>query len=289
MVQARRMTVAVIGTGAIGGAVVRRLLATGHGVTVWNRTPGRTADLVAAGARPAATVADAVRGATVALLCLADYDAVRACLTDAATVLRGRTVVVLCTGTPDDARDTARYVNGLGGRYLDAGVQSGPDLLGSDAATILYSGDRDAFERHHDTLATLSPPRYVGEAPDAAATWDLALFGVWYDAQLGVLRALDVVRRAGIDVSGFAATVGPQVGHVVAAVPDTVAEVVKRTYPAGPATLAEHLTVLRHLASQRSRSPLGDGGVSTVAARVEALIAAGRSREGLTATVHNGP
>ncbi|GAA1037998.1 hypothetical protein GCM10009557_52860 [Virgisporangium ochraceum] len=283
------MTVAVIGTGAIGGAVARRLLATGHRVTVWNRTPGRAADLVAAGAAPAGSVADAVRGATVALLCLTDYHAVRACLTDAATVLCGRTVVVLCTGTPDDARDTARYVTGLGGRYLDAGVQATPDLLGTDAATILYSGDPDAFELHRDTLAAVGPPRFVGTAPDAAATWDLALFGVWYDAQLGVLRALDVVRRAGIDVAGFAATVGPQVGHVVAAVPGTVTEVVERTYPAGPATLAEHLTVLRHLAGQRSGSPLGDGGVSTVAARVEALVAAGRSREGLTATVHDGP
>jgi 3-hydroxyisobutyrate dehydrogenase-like beta-hydroxyacid dehydrogenase len=233
------MSVAVIGTGAIGAAVVRRLLGTGHGVTVWNRTPDRATGLVAAGAEPAGSVADAVRRADVALLCLTGYDAVRACLTG--------------------------------------------------AATILYSGDPDAFERHRDTLATLGPPRCVGSAPDAAATWDLALFGVWYDTQLGVLRALDVVRRAGIDVPAFAATVVAQVGHVVAAVPDTVTEVGNRTYPAGPATLAEHLTALRHLAGQRSASPLGDGGVSTVAARVEALIAAGRSRDGLTATVHDGP
>jgi 3-hydroxyisobutyrate dehydrogenase-like beta-hydroxyacid dehydrogenase len=279
------MKVTVIGTGAVGGAVVRLLLAGGHGVTVWNRTRHRVTDLVAAGAAEASSVADAVGSGSLVLLCLTDYAAVRSCLAGAETVLSGRTVVAVCTGTAQDARDAAKHVTGLGGQYLDAGLQTSPDTLGTDRATILYSGDRGAFEHHRSTLALLSPPRFVGTAPDAAATWDLALFGVWYDAQVGILRALDIARRAGIDVTEFAATAGTSLGHVVAALPDTANELLTGTCPAGPATLTEHLAVIGHLIGQRAGHPVGDGGLAAVAARTGALVAAGRAEEGLTSIV----
>jgi 3-hydroxyisobutyrate dehydrogenase-like beta-hydroxyacid dehydrogenase len=276
---------AVIGTGAIGGAVARRLRAAGHDVLVWNRTPARAAALVGAGARPAASIAAAVSSSDLILLTLKDSAAVRECLAQLDGDLSGRTIIGMYTGTPSDARDAAERVTGLGARYLDAGVQASPEMLGTDAATILYSGSRQAFEHHRPTLELLSEPRFVGEAPHAAAVWDLALFGVWYDAQLGLLRALDTVRDAGIDVAEFGRTATTQIGHVVTAAPDTVAELLRAAYPPGPAGLAEHLTVVRQLIGLRSGRPLGDGGLPEVAARIEALIATGRAGDGLTATI----
>ncbi len=83
-------------------------------------------------------------------------------------------------------------------RYLDAGAQASPEMIGTHEATLLSTGSVKAFERHRDTLRLLSTARFVGQAPEAAAVRDLALFGVWYDAQLGVLRAMDVTRRAGV-------------------------------------------------------------------------------------------
>ncbi|GAA2588782.1 NAD(P)-binding domain-containing protein [Actinomadura fulvescens] len=277
--------VAVIGTGAIGGAVARRLLAEGHHVVVWNRTASRSADLVNAGARPAGSIGEAASSAELILLTLTDYAAVRQCLAQLDGDLSGRTIVVMCTGTADEARQAARQVAALGAHYLDAGVQASPEMIGTEAATILYSGSRPAFERHHAILGLLSEPRFVGETPEAAAIWDLALFGVWYDAQLGLLRALDTVREADIDVAEFARTAATQLGHVVTAVPATVSELREADYPAGPANLAEHLTVVRHLIGLRAGRRLGDGGLPPVAARIEELIADGRGDEGLTAAI----
>jgi len=277
--------VAVIGTGAIGSAVARRLLAAGHEVVVWNRTASRTAALVDAGALPAGSVREAVRSSELILLTLTDYSSVQQCLAQLDPDLTDRTVVVLCTGTASDARLAAERVTNLGGRYLDVGVQTPPEMIGTDAATLLYSGSRPAFERHLTTLELLSRPRFVGEAPEAAATWDLVLFGLWYDAQLGLLRALDTVRGAGIDVTEFADMAGTQLGHVVTALPATVAELLSADYPPGPADLTEHATVLRHLIELRAGQQLGDGGMAEVAARIDALIADGRGGEGLTATI----
>ncbi|GGS90992.1 6-phosphogluconate dehydrogenase [Planobispora rosea] len=276
--------VAVIGTGAVGSAVTRRLLTGGHEVVVWNRTASRSAGLVAEGALPAGSIGEAASSGTLILLTLTDYAAVRQCLAALDTDLSERTVIGMYTGTADDARRAARRVTALGAHYLDAGIQAAPEMIGTDAATILYSGSRSAFERHRTTLELLSRPRFVGEAPQAAAVWDLALFGVWYDAQLGLLRALDTVRETGIDIAEFSDTAATQLGHVVTGIPTAVSELLQAAYPAGPATLTEHLTVVRHLIELRSGGRLGDGGLPAVAARIEALIADGRGDEGLTAT-----
>ncbi|MBB5779321.1 3-hydroxyisobutyrate dehydrogenase-like beta-hydroxyacid dehydrogenase [Nonomuraea jabiensis] len=209
----------------------------------------------------------------------------RQCLAELDGDLSGRTIVAMCTGTADDAKHAAQRVTALGASYLDAGIQAAPEMIGTDAATILYSGSRPAFERHRAVLGLLSTPHFVGDAPQAAAIWDLTLFGLWYDAQLGLLRALDTVREAGIDVAEFVDTAVGQLGHVVTGASTTASELQRGTYPAGPATLAEHLTVIRHLIALRGGQALGDGGLPAVAARIEALMAQGREGEGLTATI----
>ncbi|MER7893794.1 NAD(P)-binding domain-containing protein [Micromonospora sp. NPDC094482] len=276
--------VAVVGTGAIGSAVVHRLLGGGYDVTVWNRTESRATELVAAGALPARSVREAVSSSTLIFLTLKDYTAVEQCLTQLDRDLSGQTIVGMYTGTPGEARSAAQRVTSLEARYLDAGIQASPEMIGTDAATILYSGSRHAFEQHRTTLELLSRPRFVGETPEAAAVWDLALFGLWYDAQLGLLRALDAARDAGIDVLDFSHTASTQLGHVVTGLSATVSEMERGTYPPGPADLTEHLTVVRHLIDLRAGRRLGDGGLPEVAAEIEALIADGRGGEGLTAT-----
>ncbi len=271
-------TVTVLGTGVIGSAVARRLLDDGYEVVVWNRTPGRAERL---GARVVDDLRDAVSGGDPVLLTVKDHAAVRQCLDALAADLDGRTVITMCTGTPEEARVAARRVAELGGRYLDAGLQTGPDLAG----TILYSGSRAVFEQHRPTLARLGTPRFAGSAPEAAAIWDLALFGLWYDAQLGLLRALDAVRDSGVDLQEFAATAAGQLGHVVRAAPAAADELARGDYPAGPADLGEHRTLVGRLREFRAGRPLGDGGLAEVAARIEKLVADGRGADGLTATI----
>jgi 3-hydroxyisobutyrate dehydrogenase-like beta-hydroxyacid dehydrogenase len=271
--------VAVIGTGAIGSAVVRRLRDEGCDVVVWNRTAGRADGL---GVRVAARIQDAAVHGELILLTVSDHAAVRQCLAALAPdQLAGRTLIAMCTGTPDEARAAARRVAELGGRYLDAGLQTGPDLDG----IILYGGDRAVFYQHQATLALLGTPRFAGAEPAAAAVWDLALFGLWYDAQLGLLRALDAVRESGTDLREFAETAAAQLAHVVTAAGPTADEMVHGVYPAGPADLGEHRTLVGRLREFRAGRQLGDGGLTEVAARIDRLVTAGRGTEGLTATV----
>ena len=58
-------TIAFIGLGAMGGGMAGNLLKAGYALLVSDRDPAKVGALVARGARPAATVAEAARQATV--------------------------------------------------------------------------------------------------------------------------------------------------------------------------------------------------------------------------------
>ena len=276
-------SVTVVGTGAIGRAVATTLLAAGRPVMVWNRTATRARELVDAGAVAAPSLQEAVTASALTLVTLKDYKAVDAVLDQLDGDLSGRSIAVLSTGTPADARRAHDRAEQLGADYLDAGVQTSPEDVGTDVATILYSGSRGAFERHRSTLELLSTPRFVSEDPQAAALWDLTLFGVWYDAQLGLLRALETVQAAGIDLDEFAETAATQLGHVVHGAAATATELRGADFPRGPADLDEHLVVVRQLVEMRSASRLGDGGLGQVGRVIDSLVADGRGAQGLTA------
>lgn len=166
---------------------------------------------------------------------------------------------MLTTGTPDQARALSAKLEPLGLRFLDVGVQTAPDDIGTPKALLIYSGSEEGFAAHRDVLETLGPTTWLGDEPGAAALWDLALFGLWYDAQVGLLRALDLVPSAA-GREAFAHAAAKQLQHVVDEAPDAAAEITGRDYPRGPATLAEHLPVVRS-----SSKPGGEPGWATAA------------------------
>jgi len=68
---------AVIGLGAMGSRIVRRLLEAGHDVVVWNRTPARLAQSIDLGADAATDPADAARRADIVIIMVSDGTALR--------------------------------------------------------------------------------------------------------------------------------------------------------------------------------------------------------------------
>ncbi len=70
------MKIAFIGLGKMGTGMARNLLKAGHELTVYNRSREKAEALAAAGARAAATPAEACRGAEAAITMLSDDQAV---------------------------------------------------------------------------------------------------------------------------------------------------------------------------------------------------------------------
>ena len=69
--------VAVVGLGAMGSRIARRLVDAGHELVVWNRTPDKAAELVGSGATLAESPAAAAREAEVVITMVADPEALR--------------------------------------------------------------------------------------------------------------------------------------------------------------------------------------------------------------------
>lgn len=152
-------TVGFIGLGIMGSPMAVHLAEGGFEVTGYNRTAAKTAPLVAAGGRAAASIADAVDGADVIALMLPDTPDVEAVLTAADGVFahaRADSLIIdFSTIRPDATTELARQAAELGLQLLDAPVSGGE--AGAKAATlsIMVGGDVAAFEAAQPVFAAV--------------------------------------------------------------------------------------------------------------------------------------
>ncbi|GAA3565398.1 NAD(P)-dependent oxidoreductase [Nonomuraea rosea] len=196
--------ISVLGLGLMGSALAESLLAAGHRVTVWNRSPAKAQPLVAKGATAAATPAEAVGPSDLVIVCVLDYPAVREVLDDVS--LAGRVVANLTTGRPAEARETASWAAERGADYLDGGIMAVPYMIAKPGALILYSGSQAAYDRHEQALAVMAEPRYVGTDPGLAPLLDLAMLTGMYGQIAGFLEAAALVSSAKYPLTEFTST-----------------------------------------------------------------------------------
>jgi 3-hydroxyisobutyrate dehydrogenase-like beta-hydroxyacid dehydrogenase len=203
-------TIAVLGTGRMGSAIARRLLDTGHRVTVWNRTAEKTAPLVAAGARAAPT--PAVPDAEVVITMLTDAAAVREVVTGA-DLRPGCVLVEMSTIGPAAVRDL-RVPDGV--EVVDAPVLGSVAAAASGRLTLLAGGK---IERVRPVLEALGSVRHCGDLGSGAALKLVA------NDTMVVARAVGVDAEAALAVVGKGALAGAvaRAGAVGAAFPVALA------------------------------------------------------------------
>ncbi|MFD3610334.1 NAD(P)-dependent oxidoreductase [Streptomyces atroolivaceus] len=196
--------VTLLGLGAMGTELARTWLSAGHPLTVWNRTPARAAALAAEGAEVAGSAAEAVAANTLVVVCLLDDASVDEALDGAD--LAGKDLVNLITGTPAQARARAEWARARGARYLDGGMMAVPPMIGVPEAGgyVFYSGSREVFEQHRETLAVPVGTTYVGEDAGFAALYDVALLSAMYGMSAGIAHAFALIRKEDIDPASLA-------------------------------------------------------------------------------------
>ena len=170
-------TVAVLGLGAMGSRIARRLLDGGHEVVVWNRTAEKAAGLVEAGATAAATPAEAAGRAEAVLTMLANPAALREVTEGeagvAAGVGQGTTVIEMSTVGPDAVRRLASVLGEKAG-LLDAPVLGSRAEAEAGTLRIFVGGPAELAERWTPLLSALGSPLHVGSLGSGAAAKLLA-------------------------------------------------------------------------------------------------------------------
>jgi 3-hydroxyisobutyrate dehydrogenase-like beta-hydroxyacid dehydrogenase len=204
MTESSTEPVTVVGLGAMGTALARAFLASGRPTTVWNRSPEKTAALVAGGAVPAGTIREAIEATSLVVVCLLDHRSVHEVLDAAGDALAGRVLVNLTNGTPEQARELDGWAAEREAEYLGGGIMAVPPMIATPAAFVLYSGSRRAFDAHRATLQDLGESHFVGDDPGLAVLHDLALLSGMYGMFMGVLQAFALVRSEGVAATAFA-------------------------------------------------------------------------------------
>jgi 3-hydroxyisobutyrate dehydrogenase-like beta-hydroxyacid dehydrogenase len=202
--------VTIIGLGPMGLALSDLMLKAGQRVTLWNRSADKAKELIARGAKLAATPAAAIAASPVSLFIVFDYVAANTILRSAGVTeaLKGKLIVNLGTGSPQDAKDVAAFIEANGGRYLDGAIQAAPSQMGQADTPVLLSGSRAVFDDALPLLKTLAGnPVWLGEKIEAAAVMDLATLSYVYGAYAGFMHGARIAEATGIDVASFGAIV----------------------------------------------------------------------------------
>lgn len=201
----RSRSVAVLGCGNMGSAMVRAYASKGWRVTAWNRTSERAQALADVGADVASSSREALTRTPLAILCVSTTEDASQLLDGVGSAeLAATTILNTTSGTPEDAHAFRDWAEEAGVRYLDAAIAAYPEHLGTDDARLLVAGDEELWKTHQDAVLTLAgSSMYVGADHGAANAIDAAMTGAFYISAL--TSFMEAVR--------FAAKFG--VGHEV--------------------------------------------------------------------------
>ncbi|MDG4805596.1 NAD(P)-binding domain-containing protein [Micromonospora sp. WMMD1120] len=271
--------VSVLGLGAMGGALAAAVVKAGHPTTVWNRTAGRADALIAAGATEVGAAAEAVRAAELVVVCLLDHASVHEVLDPVATDLAGRTIVNVTTTTPEQARELAGWSADRNARYLDGGIMAVPEMIGGPGSLVLFSGPRDAFDRHRHVLDHWGESDFQGPDAGLASLVDLALLAGMYVMFAGFLHGAAMVAPAGIPARRFAALSAPWLTAMTAAF-DGYAEVVEGGDYTVPGQQSLTFSDLGDIIDASVAQGVDPAAVAMVQQLIRRQIDAGRGAEG---------
>ena len=196
--------ISFLGLGLMGAAMARRLLDHGFELTVWNRNPRRADALVRAGARIAATPADAARDAEAVIAMLADDAASRAVWLGEAGALaamaRGALAIESSTLTAGWVRELGAQAGARGVSFLDAPVTGSKPQAEQGALNFLVGGDAAVVERAAALFAAMGRGQ-VHVGPTGSGALLKLINNFMCGVQLASLgEAIAMARRSGLDV-----------------------------------------------------------------------------------------
>lgn len=204
--------VAILGTGRMGGAMARRLAASGFDVVLWNRTRDKAEQLHLG--RVAATPAEAARDAEVVISSLTNDAAVRDVYLGDSGVLQnaaGKLLIEASTAGPQVAEEVGVEAQAQGAHFLEAPVIGSVPAVESGKLLILAGGEQADVEQARPVLEHLGEVQYVGTRGNAPRLKLIAnsMLGVTSAAAAELIAAGNAMRLDRAEVFSILARYAP--------------------------------------------------------------------------------
>src|SRR6201987_1862899 len=196
--------VAFIGLGRMGHGMAGRYLDAGFTVAVWNRSKAKADDLIARGARWAASPADAATGADAVVTMVADDEVSRRVWLSkdgaASTMKRGTLAIECSTGSYRHTLEMSRELNSRGLTYIDCPVTGLPNTAASGQLTLLVGADPAGLETARLFLTPISSTiRHFG--PIGTGTVYKLINNLLGAIQIaGLAEGIAIAEQAGLDM-----------------------------------------------------------------------------------------
>jgi 3-hydroxyisobutyrate dehydrogenase-like beta-hydroxyacid dehydrogenase len=164
----------LIGLGKMGTAIATRILEGGFPLAVYNRTPGKTAALLAKGAKEVTDLSEAIAIADIVITCLLDDAAVLNIVTAEKTGIlqnlkKGGIHVGISTILPATSIQLSNMHTSHDSYYLAANVLGVPQAALVGKLTALVAGDNNLIDKIEPILKTFAENiMRVGEKPEHA-------------------------------------------------------------------------------------------------------------------------
>lgn len=197
--------IAFLGTGLMGAPMVRRLLAAGHDVTVWNRTAAKAEALAADGAHIAPSPVETVRQAGVVFTMLSDGPAVSNLLFSegVAEAMATGTILIDCSSIPPEtARDHASRLAMRGVMHVDCPVSGGVAGAQAGSLALMAGGEEKVVAQIAPLMGALGRLTHVGP-PGAGQVCKLANQQIVAITIGAVAEAMMLVAAGGADRARF--------------------------------------------------------------------------------------
>ena len=150
-----------VGLGVMGGGVARRLLAAGHELHGWNRTPEKAAPLVAQGLVLEESPRAVAEHADVVFTMVTNVPALRAVAEGEDGIIAGlgpgKVWVDMTTAAPAVSRELAERVQQTGADMVDAPVSGSVSTLEEGRLSIMVGGNEETFRRVEPILLDIGP------------------------------------------------------------------------------------------------------------------------------------
>ena len=159
------MKIAFLGTGLMGGPMVKNLASAGYEITAWNRTSSKAEFLLQFGVDVKGLAADAVKNADVVVSMLSNGDASAQMQSDKdvqVSLSSNATWIEMGSIKPDESRLHSKKLAELGVNYLDAPVSGGTKGAENGTLAIMVGGERSVFKKVKNVFAPMGRAVFVG-------------------------------------------------------------------------------------------------------------------------------
>ncbi len=196
----------VIGLGDMGAALAGALLQAGFPTFVWNRTTDKAGPVVAAGAALADSPADLAAKSDVLVVCVSTYEIADSLLREpeVGSRLKGKIIIQLTTGTPQQGREASLWARALDAEYLDGSIMAFPSQIGTGEALILVCSEESTYEKTKQVVEALATQVvYLGNDAGRASALDQALLSSMLGMIVGVVSGARVCEAENIPLSDY--------------------------------------------------------------------------------------